>query len=81
MNDFFSFWIKVAWLVMLMFFPPVATIFYFLVGRDQRVTHYKAGKTVTWIILLVPVISIIVLYLLFHGTFDVQNNVPEVIRI
>jgi accessory gene regulator protein AgrB len=81
MNEFDNLGIKVAWLLALAFFPPVATIFYFLIGREQRVTRYKAGKTVIFIILLIPILLIIVINLMYFGNFAVQPDIPETIRI
>ncbi|GAM09391.1 hypothetical protein OR1_01669 [Geobacter sp. OR-1] len=81
MNEFANLGIKMAWLLLLIFFPPVATIIYFLLGRGQRVTSYQVGKTVMIIILLIPVLLIIAFYLLYFGNFGFHPDIPETIRI
>lgn len=80
-NEFDNLGIKVAWLLLLVFMPPIATLFYFLIGREQRVTRRKVGKTVIFIILLIPVLLIIAINLIYFGNYGMHPDIPETIRI
>lgn len=81
-NEFYNLAIKLIWLVLLCSFPPIATVFYYLIGRSQRITFRKAGKPVLLVILLVPVIAIIAIYLLYIGeAAPYREVVPNSISI
>jgi hypothetical protein len=81
MNEFSTFGIKFAWLVLLVCFPPIATLFYFLLGRNQRKTHYKVGKAVIWLIFLIPLLAMIYIYFHFGADFSFQPEMPGSINI
>ena len=81
-NDFRSLVIKFVWALFLCFFPPLATLLYFLIGRSQRTTWYPVGRVVVLSILIVPVALIIayLFYSLGHLPF-ITEPPPEAIRI
>ena len=62
-NTFKTFGIKIIWILALCFFPPVGTVFYYLIGRNQRTTYYPVGKLVLICILVLPIIMTIAYYL------------------
>jgi len=81
-NEYYNLGIKLTWLVLLCSFPPIATIFYYLIGRSQRSTFRKAGKPMLLVILLLPVIAIIAIYLLYIGdAVPYREVVPNSITI
>ena len=80
-NEFCNIGIKMAWLLLLIFFPPLATIFYFLMGRGQRITNYKVGKTVSIIIILIPVAMIIAIYIAWFSSSPPHPDIPQIIQI
>ena len=80
-NEFYNFGNKVAWLLFLICFPPITTILYLLLGRDQRSTRYKAGKTVTLLIFIIPLLLIIAADFHYFTNHSVQPNIPGSIRI
>jgi hypothetical protein len=75
-NEFFNFGTKLAWLVFLLLLPPITTILYFIIGRNQRITAYSAGKTVIIIIILIPLIMIISIYVINFSGSGVQS-IPQ----
>ena len=62
-NSFKTFGIKIIWILALCFFPPVGTVLYYLIGRNQRRTYYPVGKFVLICILIFPIIMTIAYYL------------------
>ncbi|GAM10388.1 hypothetical protein OR1_02677 [Geobacter sp. OR-1] len=81
-NEFHNFGVKLIWLVLLCSFPPIATIFYYLIGRSQRITFHRAGKPVMLVILLVPVIAITAIYMLYIGdSAPYREVIPNTITI
>jgi len=62
-NNFKTFGIKIIWILALCFFPPVGTVLYYLIGRNQRRTYYPVGRVVLVCILIFPVIMTIAYYL------------------
>jgi len=70
-NDFQFYSTKIAWLIALCFFPPLATLLYFLIGRSQRITFYPVGKLVVLCIFILPALMILayILYSFGHLTF------------
>jgi hypothetical protein len=81
LNEFYSISIKVVWLVLLVCIPPIATIFYFLIGRNQRKTSYRAGKVVTWLIFLIPLLTLLFICFQYAADFNFQPEIPGSIRI
>jgi hypothetical protein len=80
-NEFQYFTTKVAWLIILCIFPPLGTILYFLVGRNQRITYYPVGKILFFIIFIIPALMILG-YLLFSlGYLAFLPKPPETIQI
>jgi hypothetical protein len=80
-NDFQYFSTKIAWLIVLCFFPPLGTLLYFLIGRRQRVTHYPVGRLVGFCIFIIPVLMVVT-YLLFSlGHLAFFPEPPETIQI
>jgi hypothetical protein len=62
-NSFKTFGIKIIWILSLCFFPPVGTVLYYLIGRNQRRTYYPVGRLVLICILILPIIMTIAYYL------------------
>lgn len=62
-NTFKTFGIKIIWILALCFFPPVGTVLYYLIGRNQRKTYYPVGKLVLVCILILPIVMTIAYYL------------------
>jgi len=62
-NNFKTFGIKIIWILALCFFPPVGTVLYYLIGRNQRRTYYPVGKFVLVCILIFPIVMTIAYYL------------------
>ena len=62
-NTFQSFGIKIIWILALCFFPPVGTVLYYLIGRNQRRTCYPVGRFVLICILIFPLVMTLAFYL------------------
>ncbi|WP_374045033.1 PLD nuclease N-terminal domain-containing protein [Geobacter sp. AOG2] len=62
-NTFKTFSIKIIWILSLCFFPPVGTLLYYLIGRNQRRTYYPVGRLVLICILMFPIVMTIAYYL------------------
>jgi len=62
-NTFETFGVKIIWILALCFFPPVGTVLYYLIGRNQRKTYYPVGRLVLICILLFPIVMTIAYYL------------------
>ena len=62
-NAFQTFGIKIIWILVLCFFPPIGTVLYYLIGRSQRRTYYPVGRLVLIFILILPIIATIAFYL------------------
>ena len=75
-NEFYNLGIKVAWLLLLICFPPIATICYFLFGRDKRRTKLRAGKLVMLLIIIIPLIIIIAVYYNYIANFSLHPDMP-----
>jgi Phospholipase_D-nuclease N-terminal len=76
-NEFINIGIKLAWLLALICFPPIATIFYFLFGTGQKTTKFRAGKPVMLIIFIIPLIIIIAIYFHYITNFGFHQHVPS----
>jgi hypothetical protein len=70
-NSFREFITKIIWILVLCFFPPLGTVLYFLIGRNQRTTYYPVGRVIIISILVIPIVMIIAyfLYSIEHMTF------------
>jgi hypothetical protein len=62
-NTFKTFVVKIIWILVLCFFPPVGTVLYYLIGRSQRRTYYPVGRFVFICILIFPVVMTLAYYL------------------
>lgn len=62
-NTFETLAIKIIWILALCFFPPVGTVLYYLIGRNQRKTYYPVGRLVLICILIFPIVMTIAYYL------------------
>jgi hypothetical protein len=62
-NAFQTFGVKIIWILVLCFFPPVGTVLYYLIGRSQRRTFYPVGRFVLICILILPIIATIAFYI------------------
>jgi cell shape-determining protein MreD len=62
-NNFKTFAIKIIWILALCFFPPVGTVLYYLIGRNQRRTYYPVGRLVLICILIFPIVMTLAYYL------------------
>jgi hypothetical protein len=80
-NDFQYFSTKIVWAAVLCLFPPLGTVLYFIIGRNQRTTCYPVGRLVAFCILIIPVLMIVtyLLYSLGHLTFIPEP--PKTIQI
>jgi len=66
-NAFKTFGVKIIWILVLCFFPPIGTVLYYLIGRSQRRTYYPVGRFVLIFILILPIIATIAFYLSSPG--------------
>jgi hypothetical protein len=80
-NEFIYFTTKIGWLIILCLFPPLGTILYFLIGRNQRVTYYPVGKFLFFIIVVIPALMILVYMLFSLGHLTFFPKPPETIQI
>jgi len=80
-NDFKHISTKIVWIVNLCIIPPLGTILYFLIGRNQRITHYPVGKVVAFCIFILPVLMVIAYFLFSLGHLTFLPEPPETIRI
>lgn len=80
-NDFRDFALKIIWILILCVFPPLGTILYFLVGRDQRITCYPVGKLLFVIIFVIPALMILAYILFSFGHLAFLPKPPETIQI
>jgi heme/copper-type cytochrome/quinol oxidase subunit 4 len=62
-NTFKTFSVKIIWILALCFFPPVGTLLYYLIGRNQRRTYYPVGRLVLICIIIFPIVMTIAYYL------------------
>lgn len=62
-NTFETLALKIIWILALCFIPPVGTVLYYLIGRNQRRTYYPVGRFVLICILIFPVVMTIAFYL------------------
>ena len=80
-NDFKHFATKIVWIINLCVFPPLGTLLYFLIGRNQRTTNYPVGRLVFICIFIVPLLMIIAYFLFSLGHLTFLPEPPETIRI
>jgi Phospholipase_D-nuclease N-terminal len=80
-NEFQYFTTKMVWAVVLCLFPPLGTVLYFLVGRDQRTTHYPVGRLVFIFIFIIPALMIIAYFLYSLGHLTFFPEPPKEIQI
>lgn len=80
-NNFRTIDAKIIWVIVLCVFPPLGTLLYYLIGRDQRITYYPVGRLVFFAIFLFPLLMVIgyILYSFGHLTFMPQP--PDSIQI
>jgi len=71
LNRFSEFFVKIIWILVLCTFPPLGTVLYFLIGRNQRTTYYPVGRVIILSILVIPMLMIAayLLYSMGHVTF------------
>ena len=62
-NTFKTFSVKIIWILALCFFPPVGTLLYYLIGRNQRRTYYPVGRLVLICIIIFPIVMTVAYYL------------------
>lgn len=62
-NAFNTLGIKIVWILVLCFFPPLGTLLYYLIGRNQRRTFFPVGRFVLILILVLPIVMTIAYYL------------------
>lgn len=80
-NRFRQFSIKIIWVLILCFFPPLGTLLYFLVGREQRVTRYPVGKLVLIGIFVIPALMVLWYVLFSLGHISFMPDPPKEIQI
>jgi hypothetical protein len=72
---------KILWLIILCLFPPLGTILYFLIGRNQRITYYPVGKILVIIIFIIPALMVVTFFLFSSGHLSLVPEPPETIQI
>ena len=80
-NDFLQISTKIVWIINLFVFPPLGTILYFLIGRNQRTTNYPVGRIVVFWIFIFPVLLVVAYFLFSLGHLTFLPEPPETIRI
>jgi Ni,Fe-hydrogenase I cytochrome b subunit len=80
-NDFKHISTKIVWVINLCFIPPLGTILYFLIGRNQRITYHPVGKLVVFCMFIIPVLMIVAYFLFLLGHLPYLPEPPETIRI
>ncbi len=80
-NDFKHFSTKIVWIINLCIFPPLGTILYFLIGRNQRTTRYPVGGLVVFCMFIIPILMIIAYILFSSGHLNFILEPPKIIRI
>ena len=80
-NDFKHISTKIVWIVNLCIIPPLGTILYFLIGCNQRITHYPVGKVVAFCIFILPLLLVVAYFLFSLGHLTLLPEPPETIRI
>jgi hypothetical protein len=80
-NDFQCLSTKIIWAIVLCLFPPLGTVLYFLIGRDQRVTFYPVGRLVVLCMFLIPVLMIVAYFLFALGHLTFLPEPPKTIQI
>ena len=80
-NDFRYPSTKIVWAIVLFLFPPLGTVLYFLVGRDQRVTFHPVGRFVILGMFLIPVVMILAYFLFALGHLNFLPEPPKTIQI
>ena len=77
-NTFKTFGIKIIWILALCSFPPVGTVLYYLIGRNQRRTYYPVGNYVLICILIFPIVMTAAYYLQSPETFwNMEPSAPS----
>jgi len=80
-NDFRHFATKLVWIINLCIFPPLGTILYFLIGRNQRTTRHPVGSLVVFCMIIIPILMIVGYLLFSSGHLSFIQEPPEMIRI
>jgi len=80
-NDFKNATTKIVWFVVLCCFPPFATILYFLIGRNQRITFYPVGKYMVFCFFILPALLIIAYILFSMGQMSFIPEPPKALQI
>ena len=80
-NDFKHISTKIVWVINLCFFPPLGTILYLLIGRNQRTTNYPVGRLVVFCMFIIPVLMVLAYFLFSLGHLPFLPEPPETIRI
>jgi hypothetical protein len=80
-NDFQNITTKIVWFIVICFFPPLGTILYFLVGRNQRTTNSPVGRLVVFCIFIIPVLLVVAYFLFSLGHLTFLPQPPGTIRI
>jgi hypothetical protein len=80
-NDFKHIETKIVWIINLCVFPPLGTLLYFLIGRNQRTTNYPIGRFVVLFYFIIPVLLILAYFLFSLGHLTFLPEPPETIRI
>ena len=80
-NDFKHFATKLVWIINLCVFPPLGTLLYFLIGRNQRTTYYPVGSLVAFCLFIVPILMVIVYFLFASGHLNYIHEPPRAIQI
>jgi hypothetical protein len=80
-NDFKHISTKIVWVINLCFFPPLGTILYFLIGRNQRTTNYPVGRLVVFFMFVIPVLMVVTYFIFSLGHLPFLPEPPETIRI
>ena len=80
-NDFKQITTKIVWIINLCVVPPLGTILYFLIGRNQRITNFPVAKIVIFWIFIFPVLLVVAYFLFSLGHLTFLPEPPETIRI
>ena len=80
-NDFKHIATKIVWVINLCLFPPLGTILYLLIGRNQRTTFHPVGKLVVFCMVIIPLLLVIAYLLFTLGHLSFLPKPPETIRI
>ena len=79
-NDFLYSSTKIIWFVVLCCLPPLGTVLYFLIGRNQRITYYPVGKYMVFCFFILPVLLIIAYVLFSMGHMPFIPEPPRTLQ-